>query len=156
VSGDGGGFVLSGLSEGEGVLSALSSAGRGQARVYAFDNASSEVTIEITEVPGGAARGGGVGQTKKTERGATGSLRGRVVHISTGKPVADAAISVVHGAGPVPDIAPLTDSSGWFALDGLPAGDWLLRALGPSGETGEATVCVSAGRVAEMVIKTGA
>ena len=46
------------------------------------------------------------------------------------------------------------DQRRWMVvLDGLPAGDWLLRALGPGGETGESTVRVSAGSVTDAVIK---
>ena len=57
------------------------------------------------------------------------------------------------GAGPSPDIAPLTDSGGWFKLDKLQAGEWVLRAHGPGGETGEATVMVSVGSAVTTTIQ---
>ena len=82
-----------------------------------------------------------------------GSLRGCVVRAGSGEPLGDAAIIVVRGAGPAPDIAPLTDGAGRFEFDGLPAGQWLLRALGPGGEMGEAPVRVTANAMADVVIE---
>lgn len=82
-----------------------------------------------------------------------GSVHGQVLRANSGKPLEYATIVVMHGAGPSPDIAPLTDSGGWFTLDGLPAGEWILCALGPSGETGEATVKVFAGSVVTIIIQ---
>ena len=83
----------------------------------------------------------------------TGGVRGRVVRASDGAPLPERTVVVVRGAGPAPDIAPLTDASGRFALDGLPAGEWVLRAIGPAGETGETTLRVAADRVTETVIE---
>jgi len=77
------------------------------------------------------------------------------VRADNGKPVRDATITIIRGAGPAPDIAPLTDRGGWFALDGLPAGDWVFRAVGPGGEPGEATVEVFPDSLAEVIIKVG-
>ena len=81
-----------------------------------------------------------------------GSVRGRVVRSQDGQPMPDASITVVSGAGPAPDIAPLTNQEGAFSLDGLPPGEWVLRAIGPEGETGEATALVSAGSVADVTL----
>ena len=41
---------------------------------------------------------------------------------------------------------------GWFALDGLVPGDWVLRARGPNEETGEAAVRVTVGDAAQITI----
>lgn len=82
-----------------------------------------------------------------------GSVHGQVLRANSGKPLGNATIVVTHGAGPSPDIAPLTDSGGWFTLDGLPAGEWILCAHGPSGETGEATVKVFADSMATIIIQ---
>lgn len=71
-----------------------------------------------------------------------GSLCGCVVRAEDESPIGGATVTIVSGAGPAPDIAPLTNSAGWFALDALPAGVWVLRALGPGRETGQATVSV--------------
>lgn len=71
-----------------------------------------------------------------------GSIRGRVVRDNS-EPVTDATIIIVRGPGPAPDIAPLTDSNGSFALEGLPAGDWHLQVRSPGGETGEQIVRVA-------------
>ena len=62
---------------------------------------------------------------------------------------------VVSGPGAAPDVAPLTDREGWFVLDDLSPGDWRLRAMGPNGETGDATAHVSAGALNEVTIALG-
>jgi Carboxypeptidase regulatory-like domain len=85
-----------------------------------------------------------------------GSVRGRVVRADNGRPLADATIGIVRSAGPAPDIAPITNGEGWFALEGLPAGEWELSALGPGGETGSVSVRVSAGSVSDVTITVGA
>ena len=71
----------------------------------------------------------------------------------TGEPLENATITVMQGAGPSRDFSPVTDSDGWFTFGGLPAGEWVLRALGPSGEMGEATVRVTVGSMARTTIK---
>ena len=83
-----------------------------------------------------------------------GSIRGRVVSAADTRPVADATITVVFGAGPAPDIAPITNEDGWFAMDDLPCGRWRLRASGPGGEIGEAAVEVFDDALSEVTIET--
>jgi uncharacterized GH25 family protein len=146
-----GSFTLTELPQGEWVFSATSRIGRSQpARVHVFDNAASAVTIEVEETTTPRRRGGG-GSTNR-ERKMTGSVRGRVVRAGSGEPVPDATI-MVQGEGSAPDIAPLTNETGFFALDGLPPGEWLIRAVGPAGEAGEVSTMVSAGSVAEITIE---
>ena len=82
-----------------------------------------------------------------------GSVSGQVVLASSDEPVGEATISVIHGAGPAPDLAPVTDSDGSFSLGNLPPGDWRLRACGPAGETGEAQVHVGADTVSTVLIR---
>ena len=84
-----------------------------------------------------------------------GSVRGQVLRKTTGAPVCEAAIAIVRGAAPYPDLAVLTDGSGCFFLDGLAAGVWVLGAYGPGSERGEAGVNVAAGLAAEVVIQVG-
>lgn len=79
-----------------------------------------------------------------------GSLSGYVLRGDD--PVVDAAISVVVGVGSYPDIAPVTDSNGWFALDELDPGRWRLRASAPDGATGEADAEVWANSMSEVTI----
>lgn len=148
-------FVLEGLMAGKWVLHALGPAGeKGDATVNVFDNAHSEATIEVGAVPVRPPRRNSAARTaSKMERDMPGSVHGRVEQADGGKPVPDATIAVVKGAGPAPDIAPLTNAQGRFALDGLPAGEWVLAALTPTGETGEVTVRVSRGAVTEAVIR---
>lgn len=149
VTGPGGTFFLGRLPAGRWRVTATTPAGRTQtAGVYVFDDAVSELTIEVPE-PRANRR---PGPNRRRDRPMTGGVRGRVVDADDGRPVPEAAVSVVRGPGPAPDIAPLTDEDGRFALDGLPVGDWRLRAIGPAGEAGEATVLVAAGTDAQVVI----
>ena len=82
-----------------------------------------------------------------------GNVRGRVVRMKDGQPIQDATITVVSGAGPAPDIAPLSNQSGLFSLDGLPVGRWSFRAIAPDGQSGEAAVTVTADVVANVTIQ---
>lgn len=83
---------------------------------------------------------------------ATGSIRGQVRRKDGGEPLAGASVGISHGIGPLPDIALLTNSGGWFVLDDLPVGEWGLRACGPSGEVGEVITKVASDQVSEIVI----
>ena len=76
------------------------------------------------------------------EPSAGGSVRGHVIQGKRGQPVADATVTVVKAAGQFPDIAPLTNDEGIFGLEGLNPGEWVFRATGPDGNTGDATVIV--------------
>ena len=143
-------FALDGLPEGEWLLRALGRGGEtGTAIVHVFDNALSDVTIEVVRVP---RKSGGKRPSSVTRPGMHGNLRGRVIRNDTGEPVPNAAIVVVTGPGPAPDIAPESNASGNFSLDRLPAGEWVLRAMTPEGANGEASVNVTAGGVANVVI----
>lgn len=81
-----------------------------------------------------------------------GSVNGYAVRAHDGRPIAGATITVVRGAGPVPDIAFITDADGYFGLDGLQTGEWELRAFGPTGGKGEATVPVFDNAVSDVTI----
>ncbi|WP_426107726.1 carboxypeptidase-like regulatory domain-containing protein [Massilia sp. TSP1-1-2] len=87
------------------------------------------------------------------EQDLTGSLQGRVLLKATGAPVDGATIVIVRGAGPFPDMAPLTGSDGHFSLDGLAAGEWVLGAYGVSGEQGQGRASVLPDSVAQIVIQ---
>lgn len=171
LSGADGAFVLDGLAEGRWVLQATDpSGGTGEAAVQVFDNAASDATIEVNGLQRWisatlvglddgasdmASGQGGVAMATApltANPAAAGSVRGRVVRAGSGRPVPDAAISLIAGPGPAPDIAPLTDAEGWFVLDGLAPGRWLLRVLGPYGEAGEASMLVQDHASAELVI----
>lgn len=125
----------------------------GGASVPVFANAFSDVTIRV---------GGSWSREQGPQRDSVfkawvarmqhGSVDGQVIRAATGEPVEDASVTVVRGAGPAPDIAPLTDAQGRFRLDSLPTGDWTLRAMAPGGGTGEATVRVLPGRIVGLTI----
>lgn len=158
VTDSAGRFTFDDLREGNWTLWVQGSGGEplGEATVHVFDNALSEVTIEVGGLRRPLRRFVAMRPTIAMSLNVPGSVRGRVIRADNGRPVADAAITVVSGAGPAPDIAPVTDGAGWFVFHGLPEGDWVLRALGPSGETGEATVRVAAGSVTEAIIRVAA
>jgi len=150
-------FALDGLPPGDWLLHARApDSETGEANAPVFGNAFSSVTIRI----GGSA---GDGQAPDRDplfkawvmRMQHGSLDGYVVSAETGEPVSDAAITVVSGAGPIADIAPLTNERGRFRMDDLPPGEWRLRALGPEGQAGEASVRVMSGMVVEVSIAVG-
>ena len=145
-------FAFDGLLPGSWVVCVSGADGRvlGEWPVHVFDNAVSDITIEIGHV----ARGGvmpDIDEQPRSDR--FGSVLGRVVHADTGSGVGEATIVVIQGAGPAPDIAPLTDAGGWFKLDHVPAGPWVFRAFGPGGEVGDAAVRVSGGSVSDVVIR---
>lgn len=153
VSDADGSFTLDGLPEGEWLLRALGPNGEtGTAICHVFDNALSEVTIELGAVVRPGRRRPNAKPQMPSERGMRGNLRGRVVHQQDGHPIADATITIVSGAGPAPDIAPLSNDSGLFSLDGLPAGRWVFRALAPDGASGEAAVTITPDVLANVVI----
>jgi hypothetical protein len=161
-------FAFDELREGSWVVHARTpEGGRGEAQAPVFDNAVSEVRIELNglhrwiatldsddrmsdvssaDEACGGSRGGG-------QRMPTGGVQGRVVYAGDGAPVDGATIGIVRGAGPAPDIAPLTDASGRFALDGLPPGAWVLSAIGPDGAEGSAEVRVTGNSIADVVIR---
>ena len=56
----------------------------------------------------------------------------------------------------MPDISAMSNEGGEFAFDGLPAGAYLLRALGPAQETGETRITVLEGEVAHPDIVVSA
>ena len=68
------------------------------------------------------------------------------------QPVADAAITIVEGPGSHPDIAPISDADGWFALDNLPAGRWQLRARGADGTSAVSSVEIWDDSLSEVTI----
>ena len=127
-------------------------------------NATTALEIDISEtrangagcdeVPG--AQPSAVPDLLAAHRGPAGrgGVQGEVVDAS-GRPVPDAAITVLCAAGDFPDIAPLTDATGRFVLDDLPVGDWVFQALAPDGLVGEGGVTVPSGRLAKMTIRLG-
>jgi hypothetical protein len=128
----------------------------GETSVQVSSGGSTNATIAVAASPHGGVSSRGISNVPKDPviEPVFGSVDGHVVHAGTGLPVENATVTVVKGAGPVPDIAPVTDSGGWFALDGLPPGEWVLRARGPDDETGQAKVTVL-GDVARITIAIG-
>jgi uncharacterized GH25 family protein len=136
-----GSFLLDELLAGDWHLEVRSPEGQvGENVVHVEGNSVTDATISLRMTNGGPAM----------QRG---RIRGRVVRADTGAPVADAAITIVRGPGPAPDIAPLTDSNGNFALDDLPAGDWQLRAQTSRGEIGDEVVTVFDNSLADVTIR---
>jgi uncharacterized GH25 family protein len=87
------------------------------------------------------------------ESHSAGTLQGRVLYKASGAPVDGASIVVVRGAGPMADIAQLTDAQGRFTLHGLAAGEWVLAAYGNSGERGTGRARVLPGLPVQLVIQ---
>lgn len=147
-------FALEGLEAGTWMIEVSSGSDsgdfgvRGTATVHVFENAISEVTVEVFATPRGSARESIIGRRGNE----FGSVHGTVVRAGDEQPVADAAVTVVSGAGRAPDVAALSEASGTFALDGLAPGNWLLRALGPRGEQGETPVQVKRASVTQTII----
>jgi Carboxypeptidase regulatory-like domain len=155
VASSAGWFELDEVPVGDWLLRARSDAGAtGIATVRVVANALSQMTIAVNgwrdiDQPTSSiepifATGG---------HAMVGRLVGHVIYADDGRPVADATVTILRGAGPAPDIAPMTDRNGSFALDGLPAGSWLLRAVGPGGETGLVQVSVRPGGITDALIK---
>jgi len=74
-----------------------------------------------------------------TEEGA--DLPGQVRDLD-GQPVPEATVFVLSAPGPTPDIAAITNADGTFVLFGLPDGDYVLKAVGPTGTSGTAIATV--------------
>jgi large repetitive protein len=72
------------------------------------------------------------------------TIAGKVIRMDTGLPVQDASVMIVSGPAPSPDIARITDDSGAFSFSGLAPGEWLLRAIAPTSQSGQRSVYVSA------------
>jgi Carboxypeptidase regulatory-like domain len=81
-----------------------------------------------------------------------GSIVGKVIDAMTGYPIENASVMIVSGPSAAPDIAPLTNTSGGFSLSGLAAGEWLVRAIAPSGSSATQRVQVFANEVAMSTI----
>lgn len=175
-------FELDGLAQGPWrILAQGPAGGRGEVVVAVFDNAMSEVTISLdglqrwladtmAEMPcddDDVSSGGPDGTEDRTSvvdldrygppRGPVriGALRGRVVQRANGRPVPDAAISIQGEAGSLPDIAPLTDRDGRFAMDGIPWGDWRITATDSRGRRGDAWVRITREQPEEVKIRLG-
>lgn len=76
---------------------------------------------------------------------------GRVVD-ADGRPVADAAVMIVAGPSPVPDLAAMTDGDGWFAFGGLPGGRWTICASAPDGRVGECEASIGSHGMCVIVL----
>ena len=83
--------------------------------------------------------------------GMAGSVSGYVT-AADGAAVSDASVFIAAGDGPVPDVAAISDDAGGFALDGIATGEYLLRALGPDGEVGQAPVSIRDGETSVVRI----
>jgi Carboxypeptidase regulatory-like domain len=140
-------FNLEGLRPGQYAVQVLNTDNQafGEVTVQVFNNATSNVTIEVRDF--------GMCGSDKINYGLTGTLRGRVVYADTGEPVSNASISIVRGSAPAPGVSPLSGSDGEFVFDELTAGEWVLFVLGPGGEIGQATVRMTAGSVMYTIIE---
>jgi hypothetical protein len=63
----------------------------------------------------------------------TGVIAGKVVRSDNGYAIENASVMILSGPTASPDIASLTDTSGTFSFSNLAAGEWILRAIAPSG-----------------------
>jgi Carboxypeptidase regulatory-like domain len=85
----------------------------------------------------------------------TGSITGHVIFADNDMPIPYASVMVLSGAGPAPDIAPLTNTAGRFVLDGLRPGEWTVRVITAQGLRTDARVRVAPGQRAELVVRIG-
>ena len=144
-------FALDNLPVGQWRLRAMGPSGAtGEAAVEVFESELSEMTIAIADAGTAGSQPGG----RPTERPheLVGSLSGRVIRADDNEPLGEVAVMIVRGPAAAPDVASVTDRDGWFALDDLAPGSWHLRADGPNGETGDATVHVEGGALSEVTI----
>lgn len=84
-----------------------------------------------------------------------GSLCGYVVRDDNERPVGQALVEAVAGAALEPRSA-RTDSGGWFVLDGLPPGRWLLHAWTEDNQMGQASAPVFVNAFSDVTIRIGA
>jgi uncharacterized GH25 family protein len=147
-----GSFVLQELPAGDWLLAASAGGRRGYSpKIAVFDDAATSVTIEMPESMRATPR-----RKRKKDRGSMPTnIRGHVRNAETDQPVADATVVLDQGPGPAPDIAAVTDSDGSFSFHGLMAGQWLVVALSPDGERGEAWVDASGPEPADVTIRVG-
>jgi hypothetical protein len=118
----------------------------GRYRISATDSRGEEieldefnnVTLELSSSGATAAVGG--------------RIFGKVIASDTGYPIENASVMLVAGFGSAPDIAPMTNSHGEFAFDGLSVGLWTLRVVAASGASAEHQVQVMAGDTALVTI----
>jgi Carboxypeptidase regulatory-like domain len=71
------------------------------------------------------------------------TIAGKVVRLDNGLPVQDASVMIVSGPAPSPDIARITDEFGAFSFSGLAPGEWLLRAIAPTSQSGQRSIYVA-------------
>jgi hypothetical protein len=148
-------FELDDVPVGEWLLRARNDDGAtGIATVRVMANALTEMAIAVDGLPATDWPEPAIEPFYETqEHRMIGRLIGQVIDADNGRPVADATVNVLRGPGQAPDIAPVTDRNGNFALDGLPAGSWLLRAVGPNGETGLVQASVRPGSITQALIR---
>ena len=148
-------FEIDDVPLGDWLLRARTDAGAtGIATVRVVASALSQVTVKVDRLSACGRPTQPFERIFETEeRTMSGRLIGHVIFADDGIPVANATVSILRGAGSAPDIAPMTDGNGNFAFDDLPAGSWLLRAVGPDGEAGLVQVSVRPGSITNTVIK---
>lgn len=81
----------------------------------------------------------------------SGSIRGIVLD-STGQPISDAVVYIVHSIESHADISALSGDDGTFALPGLPAGRFLVRAESVGHRSAERTVRIRGGASTDLRI----
>lgn len=84
-----------------------------------------------------------------------GSLCGYVVQDDSDRPVGRALVEAVAGEIAEPRTVS-TDRSGWFVLDRLPPGNWLLYAWSPDNREGGASAPVFANAFSDVTIRVTA
>ncbi|MCP9234866.1 carboxypeptidase-like regulatory domain-containing protein [Lewinella sp. JB7] len=81
------------------------------------------------------------------------SFEGRVVDAG-GRPVPEVSVSIRDAPASIPDLATLTGDDGRFTLNNLPAGEYVLRLVPPTGGTRTAAVTVD-GRAEVTDLRVG-
>ncbi len=112
--------------------------GVGVAAVFLAATACGQQSDNATQTPIGESRAGGIEGT---------------VTDSEGEPVSGMRVSIVSGTAAFPEIAPETDSKGYYRLDSVPAGTFEIAVHGAQGQrVGSESVIVTSGEITTLNI----
>ncbi len=82
-----------------------------------------------------------------------GSISGYVIYADNGDPIPRAAIKILHGPGIKSQSAMFTNGAGYFALNNVEEGEWVLSATSPTGQAQTASVSVFDDAVSSLTIE---
>jgi uncharacterized GH25 family protein len=150
----GGWFRFENLAEGEWVLKTRGSSDYAvaEATVSVFNDAVSDLMIEIAGDPQLFMAEGPVTAICEPSLPERGNIRGCVISASKGTPVGYATVTVLSGPRALTDHLFVANGAGYFELNEMPVGEWLLRASS-DGSSGVASVRVFDSVLSELAIE---